>query len=322
MIDSGEDCDGANLGGADCNSATAGALPSGALACTGGCAFNISGCYNCGDGSIDGAEVCDGSDLSGETCVGLSYDGGTLGCGPGCLSYDESMCTTCGDNAAEGTELCDGSDLSGETCLTVGAFSGGSLGCQASCANWDTSGCFGPPTVPVLRKPMNNGYVGSIHVPGSLRPTFLWETSTVMGGALIGYDLEYSTDPSFSVATTTVNVTFTDFTPGTDLAVSSFPPVGGRYYWRVRACAGSACSAWSTVWWVNVGRDPGDVTGDGYADVIVAEPFESGGGTAYVYFGGPGGGLETTPDLTMVHQQQSLRLSGPQARRPQRRWFR
>ena len=36
----------------------------------------------------------------------------------------------------------------------------------------------GPPTVPVPRKPINDTYMGSVHVPGSLRPVFVWESST------------------------------------------------------------------------------------------------------------------------------------------------
>jgi len=46
----------------------------------------------CGNGFIDGAEDCDGSDLGGQTCVGLGYDGGTLSCKADC-TFDLSGCS-------------------------------------------------------------------------------------------------------------------------------------------------------------------------------------------------------------------------------------
>jgi hypothetical protein len=48
----------------------------------------------CGNGSISGAEQCDGGDLGGLTCLGLGFDGGTLGCNPDC-TYDTTGCYLC-----------------------------------------------------------------------------------------------------------------------------------------------------------------------------------------------------------------------------------
>lgn len=45
----------------------------------------------CGDSMAVGDEACDGDDLSGETCAGLGYGGGTLGCMTDC-QFDESLC--------------------------------------------------------------------------------------------------------------------------------------------------------------------------------------------------------------------------------------
>lgn len=48
----------------------------------------------CGNNFIQGAEVCDGSDLAGETCesqVGPGFNG-TLGCKNDCSGYDTSQC--------------------------------------------------------------------------------------------------------------------------------------------------------------------------------------------------------------------------------------
>ena len=45
----------------------------------------------CGDGTKGGSEACDGSDLGGQTCLGLGFPGGTLACTPFC-SFDVSAC--------------------------------------------------------------------------------------------------------------------------------------------------------------------------------------------------------------------------------------
>ncbi len=49
----------------------------------------------CGNGKIEGAEVCDGDDLAGQTCVGLAlgYDAGTLACTGKCR-FEARQCTT------------------------------------------------------------------------------------------------------------------------------------------------------------------------------------------------------------------------------------
>lgn len=49
----------------------------------------------CGNGNIEGTEVCDGGSLGGQTCttrLGGSYSG-TLMCSSDCLSFDTSQCT-------------------------------------------------------------------------------------------------------------------------------------------------------------------------------------------------------------------------------------
>lgn len=46
----------------------------------------------CGDGLRNGSEECDGTDLGGNTCGGLGFNGGTLGCAPTC-ALDTSGCT-------------------------------------------------------------------------------------------------------------------------------------------------------------------------------------------------------------------------------------
>lgn len=45
----------------------------------------------CGNGTIDGGEECDQSELNGSTCVDEGFAGGVLRCGAGCV-YDTSEC--------------------------------------------------------------------------------------------------------------------------------------------------------------------------------------------------------------------------------------
>lgn len=96
----------------------------------------------CGDGLATGRETCDAEDLSGSSCAGLGYAGGTLRCAPDCSAYDESGCTNeiCGDDVRAGAEVCDGSDLAGEDCASHG-FASGVLSCRSDCRGFDTSLC-------------------------------------------------------------------------------------------------------------------------------------------------------------------------------------
>lgn len=98
----------------------------------------------CGNGTIDvdavPTEVCDGSNLGGETCATLGYGGGTLACETNCLALDETGCNNCGDLVIEIPEVCDASNLGGLTCADVG-FLSGTLACSSDCLGHDTSGC-------------------------------------------------------------------------------------------------------------------------------------------------------------------------------------
>jgi hypothetical protein len=144
MAAGAEVCDGVDLEGETCVSQGFG---SGTLICLPDCSgFDTSGCNEqpvCGDDMAAGAEVCDGVDLRGETCVTQGFGGGTLACFPDCSGFDTSGCNLepdCGDGEAAGAEVCDGEDLRGETCVTQG-FEGGTLACLSDCSGFDTSGC-------------------------------------------------------------------------------------------------------------------------------------------------------------------------------------
>jgi hypothetical protein len=123
------------------------------------------------------------------------------------------------------------------------------------------------PTVPKLRLPQNNAHVGSV-VLHRLQPQFVWEPSSVEMGEISHYVLQYSSDLHFERDVVSTEVTATSYQPSVPLDVSTTPPVGRRYYWRVRACAGEYCSESSPTWWINVGRSDKDYNGDGYDDVL------------------------------------------------------
>jgi cysteine-rich repeat protein len=63
----------------------------------------------CGNSIIEFPEVCDGTDLAGETCTTLGFDGGTPACNLDCLTFDTSACVTfaCGNNVLDPEEQCD-----------------------------------------------------------------------------------------------------------------------------------------------------------------------------------------------------------------------
>lgn len=96
----------------------------------------------CGDGMVEGDEICDGAEVGEETCLSQGFDEGELGCLPDCTGYDTRACLTavCGDGVAVGKEPCDGPDTADATCVTEG-YDSGTLVCTKDCAGFDTSGC-------------------------------------------------------------------------------------------------------------------------------------------------------------------------------------
>lgn len=91
LIDPGEDCDGAELGGATCVSE---GFESGTLGCNADCSFSISDCEIsdlCGNGVIDGNEECDGANLGGSSCAGEGFACGGLACWANC-SFNVNGC--------------------------------------------------------------------------------------------------------------------------------------------------------------------------------------------------------------------------------------
>ncbi len=118
----------------------------GTAACDGNCRYDFSGCIPdtvCGDGTIEGLEQCEGSNLNETTCADLGYYGGTLACDDNCY-FDISSCAAvgrCGDNSAQTGwgEECDGVDLLGTSCESLNYY-GGTLICSDEC-RLDTGDC-------------------------------------------------------------------------------------------------------------------------------------------------------------------------------------
>ncbi|MFL6193086.1 MAG: MopE-related protein [Thermoanaerobaculia bacterium] len=140
----GETCDGAVPAGLTCQAL---GLGPGTLTCSSQCTLNTSGCTaapRCGDNLRNQPfEVCDGTDLAGQTCKSQGYATGNLACAADCLSFNVGTCNaapTCGDGVVnQASELCDQSDLKGATCQSLG-LGGGLLQCASDC-NFDTSQC-------------------------------------------------------------------------------------------------------------------------------------------------------------------------------------
>lgn len=121
----------------------------------------VTACLNgtcppsCGDGTVNGAESCDGADLGGESCESLGF-AGTLACTAGC-GFDVSACVpSCGDNVKNGSDACDGADLGGATCLSIGYTLGGALACTAGCG-FDVSDCQGQVSFPATGQTTSYG---------------------------------------------------------------------------------------------------------------------------------------------------------------------
>ena len=85
----------------------------------------------CGNGAVDGFELCDGQVLAGATCVSLGYSSGTLACAPGCLSYDTTACVTITSDGPGGALDCE------DDYLFCDDFEGGSLAYWSDDQNLD-----------------------------------------------------------------------------------------------------------------------------------------------------------------------------------------
>lgn len=90
VVNPGEDCDGADLGGGTCMDAV---QRGGTLRCNADCTFDVSGCTlaSCGNGIAEDGEACDGADLRDRSCSDVGFVGGDLACKTDCV-YDVASC--------------------------------------------------------------------------------------------------------------------------------------------------------------------------------------------------------------------------------------
>ncbi len=114
-------------------------------------------------------------------------------------------------------------------------------------------------------------YTGSITAPGSLTPTFKW--SGVAGAVYYELDLDSTCSTpgmcQFQNGQIITPIDGTSYTPPEPLTVSTTPPVGQRYTWRLRACNSVGCSDWSAARYLNVGRLRDDLDGDGRSEIAI-----------------------------------------------------
>ncbi|MBI5502272.1 MAG: FG-GAP repeat protein [Deltaproteobacteria bacterium] len=256
----------------------------------------------CGNGVVEPPEECEGT--------------GSQACTTACGSTGTETCVDCSWGVCETSdEICNGldDDCNGMTDEVAGGFA-----CPDGCCNGTEDPCTCPadcsgsldPAVPSSLLPANGTRTGSVRAPAARntqRPLLRWAPATGGCGA-ITYDVQVdascpaATFPSCGFPSPEASATglaATEFRPTDPLAISLAAPVGRRYYWRVRACAGARCSAWSPVRYLDVGRVPGDFDGDGYSDAAVGAIAHTAGATleggVFVY-GGTAGSAPTTPD--------------------------
>lgn len=94
--DGSELCDGADFGDRSCQTY---GYTEGNLSCFPNCgALDTSGCSGqqarCGNGAREGAEVCDGADVTGATCEALGLGTGTVTCNSACNGLVTSGCSS------------------------------------------------------------------------------------------------------------------------------------------------------------------------------------------------------------------------------------
>lgn len=165
---------------------------------------------------------------------------------------------------------------------------------------------------------MNGADVGTMRKSGSRRPRFAWEASTAGADWPVEYELQYSTDPTMADAATIITAR-AGYQLDSDLEGELLPPIGRRYYWRVRACSQGECSPFSPVRWFNVGRVRCDFNADGYDDVAVGavSVTMSRSNAVYFYYGAAGAefdatsnGMKTRPDDSVSGFGAALSCAG------------
>lgn len=152
VVDLGEECDGADLGGATCTSVPGG-YTGGTLACGASCHYDTTACVlpGCGNGEVGLGEECDdGNDSNTDACLNNCT---VAACGDG---FVWAGIEDCDDGNAQNTDAClndctvaacgDGYIWISQEACDDGNSSNGD-GCSSACAVEDYSACDGQPSV-------------------------------------------------------------------------------------------------------------------------------------------------------------------------------
>ncbi len=131
ILNGPEQCDNTDLGGATCHDLDATYYNGlGTLTCDGTCGFDVSDCRFCGDGRIDGTEICDGDNIgTNPTCGQMGYAGGSPTC-TACGAIDYSSCNDWVQISAGFSHTCAIDSLGGVWCWGEGTY--GRLGTGSS----------------------------------------------------------------------------------------------------------------------------------------------------------------------------------------------
>jgi hypothetical protein len=163
-----------------------------ALVLGAGCSDDDGQPQVCGNGTIEGTELCDLDETGTADCANQGFAGGTLTCNNTCDGYDTSQCTTgdCGNGAIDAGEDCDATLLGGNDCTSVpGGYTGGTLACSTTC-DFDTSSCTGGTTC-------GNG---TIDTDEDCDDTLLGGNDCTTVGNYIGGTLACATDCTFDTS--------------------------------------------------------------------------------------------------------------------------
>jgi cysteine-rich repeat protein len=262
----------------------------------------------CRNGVVEAPEECDdGNDVDddgcGNDCRYSCHEAADCADGDECTADACAPGGTgriCTNTAAPGTPCDDGDECTQEDeCDGAG-----------SCAGTPRA-----PAAPAPLSPENGAPTGSFRASPALptlRPLFRWRPPADDGCGDPAYEIQVDdscTTPGFascplpSPEAAASAIAGLQWRPTEDLAVGRSPPVGRRYYWRVRACRAASCSAWSRVRYADVGHVPSDVNGDGWSDLIIGAPQGdraggSGVGRVDVHYGGPG--LDDVADVVRI----------------------
>lgn len=136
-----EECDGADLKGADCT--LFGFSKKAGVACSPGCTFDITGCVPTCDGALlEPGEECDGAHLGDHDCTELGFSSKPgAKCNATCSGIVVGNCKpTCNGALLEPGEACDGANLAGQSCQDYGFDNPAGLACGVGCT-FDSSGC-------------------------------------------------------------------------------------------------------------------------------------------------------------------------------------